>query len=41
MENLNDKEYILNLFHGPTFAFKDYALQLLGNLRLYPKKEKN
>ena len=24
--------YILELFHGPTFAFKDVALQLLGNL---------
>lgn len=24
--------YILELFHGPTFAFKDIALQLLGNL---------
>jgi len=24
--------YILELFHGPTFAFKDIALQLLGNI---------
>jgi len=24
--------YILELFHGPTFAFKDIALQFLGNL---------
>ena len=24
--------YILELFHGPTFAFKDVALQFLGNL---------
>ena len=29
---LNDKTYVLELFHGPTFAFKDVALQLLGNL---------
>lgn len=27
-----DKLYILELFHGPTFAFKDVALQFLGNL---------
>ncbi|KAJ2091215.1 threonine synthase [Coemansia sp. S100] len=26
------KTYILELFHGPTFAFKDVALQFLGNL---------
>ena len=32
LDKLNENEFILNLFHGPTFAFKDYALQLLGNL---------
>ncbi len=37
---LNDKEYISNLFHGPTFAFKDFALQLLGNIYEYILKKK-
>lgn len=32
IKKLDDKTYILELFHGPTFAFKDVALQLLGNL---------
>jgi len=27
--------YIMELFHGPTFAFKDVALQALGNLYEY------
>ncbi|KAG6819335.1 hypothetical protein H0H93_012811 [Arthromyces matolae] len=32
LKKLDDKTFILELFHGPTFAFKDVALQLLGNL---------
>jgi threonine synthase len=30
-----DKLYLLELFHGPTYAFKDVALQFLGNLFEY------
>jgi threonine synthase len=29
---VSDNLWILELFHGPTFAFKDVALQVLGNL---------
>lgn len=40
---LNEKEnlYLLELFHGPTFAFKDVALQFLGNLFEYFLVRKN
>jgi threonine synthase len=33
--------HILELFHGPTFAFKDVALQFLGNLFEYLLKKNN
>ena len=29
---LGDDCFVLELFHGPTLAFKDFALQLLGNI---------
>ena len=34
-----DDLYILELFHGPTLAFKDIALQLLGNFFEYLLEE--
>jgi len=36
-----DDLYILELFHGPTYAFKDIALQFLGNLFEYILSQNN
>jgi threonine synthase len=32
LTELGNGQYLLELFHGPTFAFKDIALQVLGRL---------
>jgi threonine synthase len=37
----SDKLFLLELFHGPTYAFKDVALQFLGNLFEYFLQKEN
>jgi threonine synthase len=32
IKEIGDNEYLLELFHGPTLAFKDMAMQILGPL---------
>lgn len=41
MVQTGPNEWVLELHHGPTLAFKDYALQLLGRLFDYVLKKKN
>ena len=40
-EESQSRLFLLELFHGPTFAFKDVALQFLGNLFEFFLKRKN
>ena len=40
LSKLRKNEFILNLYNGPTYAFKDFALQLLGNIYEYILKKK-
>lgn len=35
LKQLSKNDYLLELFHGPTLAFKDFALQFLGRLLEY------
>lgn len=35
IKQLDDQLYFMELFHGPTMAFKDYALQMLGQFFQY------
>jgi threonine synthase len=38
---LSEREWVLELFHGPTLAFKDVAMQLLGRLMDHVLTERN
>ncbi|MBJ7556283.1 threonine synthase [Marinomonas spartinae] len=41
MVQTDNNEWVLELFRGPTLAFKDFALQLLGRLMDYVLSERN
>ncbi len=41
LKQLDSQHYLLELFHGPTLAFKDFALQFLGNLLDYFLTKRN
>lgn len=41
VKKINDSLSILELFHGPTFAFKDVALQFMGEFYSYVSKKQN
>lgn len=41
LKQLDSNHFLLELFHGPTLAFKDFALQFLGNLLDHFLKIKN
>jgi threonine synthase len=41
MVQIDNNQWILELFHGPTLAFKDFALQLLGRLLDYVLERKH
>ena len=41
VKKISESEYILELFHGPTMAFKDFALQFLGRIFDYILTKRN
>ncbi|MBX2880658.1 MAG: threonine synthase [Granulosicoccus sp.] len=41
LQQLEEKLWIMELFHGPTLAFKDFALQFLGQLFEYLLAQRN
>ncbi|KAK6459870.1 threonine synthase [Scheffersomyces coipomensis] len=41
IKHIDTNLYLLELFHGPTYAFKDVALQFVGNLFEYFLTKKN
>lgn len=41
LKEIGENQYLLELFHGPTMAFKDFALQFLGRIFDYILTKRN
>ena len=41
LKKLNNEHYLLELYHGPTYAFKDLAMQFISQLMDFYLKENN
>lgn len=41
LKQIGASDYVLELFHGPTLAFKDYALQIVGQMFDYVLTQQN
>ncbi len=41
LNKISQKEYLLELFHGPTYAFKDIAMQFISRLMGYYLRQDN
>ena len=41
LKNLSNNRLLLELFHGPTYAFKDFAMQMIAVSGIFKKIKKS